>query len=168
MKAYKGQHIGKAPSLHLQTCQVLCLRRESRTVQVILMLSCSDTQISRLFQCVPVPAPNHTLFMCFVRERCAKLKLSKKKGAALQNKFCNVIYITPCNTMRPHYTCSSISAFYSWLVPDQIFHVRPVGSSGTLHVKSLMSKMFVHECTLDTGIHVQQYMKAGAARFFDP
>ena len=49
-----GQTLPDLPSLSR-------LRRESHALQVILTLSRSDAQISRLFQCVPTPALNHSL-----------------------------------------------------------------------------------------------------------
>ena len=57
IKCYKGT----------QTYHVSCLQCKSHSLQVILTLSHSDTQISRFFQHVPVLAPNHTLFMCIVQ-----------------------------------------------------------------------------------------------------
>ena len=52
----------------LQTYQVSCLQRDSHTLQVILMLSQSDAQISCLFQRMSMPTLNHSLFYkCFIQ-----------------------------------------------------------------------------------------------------
>ena len=64
---------------------------KSHALQVILKLSRSDTQISHLFQVCQCLHQTTLLLCASHKERCAKLELSTMKGAAIQNKFCNII-----------------------------------------------------------------------------
>ena len=96
----------------LQTYQLSCLQRDSHTLQVILMLSQSDAQISCLFQRMPMPTLNHSLFISasYKGLSSTKLELSTMKGAALQK--CSLYYhISHCmQHLSPQYS------FCSWFI----------------------------------------------------
>ena len=57
-----------------------------------------------------------------------------------------------------------LAAFYSWFVPRPNLS-RGICLLGTMHAKRLTKETWVHECTLNPGVHAQQYMKTERSVF---